>query len=153
MKKTTKITNRCTTMSCVNTTTGEVIQSTETNLGLRDFGYHKTWLSNLADHVLKTGNKQTQIIFYILSSMDKENIFSKTQVEVAEDIGTNVKTVRECIKTLLAYSKDEPPFMVRIDRSKYRVNPDIIYSGTYEKRKDISNSFYRELRRSKKRSR
>ena len=73
-------------------------------------------------------------MFYLLFSMNKENIVEKTQKEIAEAIGSTFKTVNDCIKELSKATDDVTPFIVRIGTSKYRVNPDIIYIGACDKR-------------------
>ena len=129
----------------VNQTTGEYTETSYSEINLRDFGYHKMWLSNIYDFVCKTGSKQSQIMFYLMISMNKENIVEETQAEIAEATGSTVKTVRECLKALSEPIGSIAPFIVRIDTSKYRVNPDMIYIGACDKRSKVQIDFYREL--------
>ena len=137
-------------MDTIDATTAEIIQYSHNQFKIGDFGYHKIWVSNFEPNILKTGNKQTQIIFYILNHMDRENIVYKTQEEIAQVVNATTKTVRECLKTLTAHTNDEPPFMVRIGQSKYRVNPDVIYIGACNKRSEVVERFEREVRKVRK---
>ena len=129
----------------VDRSTGEYVETSYSEINLRDFGYHKMWLSNIYDFVCKTGNKQAQIMFYIATQMDKENVICQTQAEIAKATSSTVKTVRECLKSLSEPIEATSPFLVRIDTSKYRVNPDMIYIGACDKRTKVQIDFYREL--------
>lgn len=79
MKPTTKTLKRYHKVQTVDTNTGEINQNTYGNLEEGDFGYHKVWISNLCDYVLKTGNKQTQIMFYLLEHMNRDNIVKRSK--------------------------------------------------------------------------
>ncbi len=150
MKQTTKLLKRYHKVQTVDTNTGEINQNPYGNLEEGDFGYHKVWISNLCDYVLKTGNKQTQIMFYLSVNMNRDNVVKKKQEEIAKDINATTKTVRECLKELTHYSKDHIPFMVKIGVGEYRINPDVIYTGKYENRDNIRTKFYSKVKKAKK---
>ena len=150
MKPTTKTLKRYHKVQTVDTNTGEINQNTYGNLEEGDFGYHKVWISNLCDYVLKTGNKQTQIMFYLLEHMNRDNIVKKKQEEIAKDINATTKTVRECLKVLTYTTKDHIPFMVKFGVGEYRINPDVIYTGKYENRDTVRTKFYNEVKKVQK---
>lgn len=81
--------------------------------------------------------------------MDRENIVINTHEEIAKEVNATTKTVRECMKALQAFSKDDPPFLVRIGQSRYRINPNVIYTGASDKRVNILRQFEREVRKTK----
>ena len=147
MKPTTKTLKRYHKVQTVDTNTGEVNQNTYGNLEEGDFGYHKVWISNLCDYALKTGNKQTQIMFYLLEHMNRDNVVKKKQEEIAKDINATTKTVRVCLKELTYTTKDHIPFMVKIGVGEYRINPDVIYTGKYDNRIDIRNKFHNDIKK------
>ena len=125
----------------INTATGE----RKTPSTFRDCGYKKVWLYHMYEFVRATGNKQSQIMFYLAIKMNSENIICQTQAEIAEATQCSVRTVRDCIKSLSEPIDTTTPFMVRIGLSKYRINPDMVYKGSCDKRTDIQNAFHREL--------
>ena len=150
MKKNTfKILKRSEQVQTVDTHTGEVRQKSHSTLKMGDFGFCKIWLPNFEDHILKIGNKQTQVMFYLLNNMNRENVITKTQEEIAKEVGATPKTVRECMKALQTFYNDEPPFLVRIGLSCYRINPTVIYNGASKKRVEIMRQFAREMKKAK----
>ena len=150
MPKTTKVLKRSKNLPIVDASTGEVNSYSYEIFEEGDFGYHKIWIPLFSNYVLKTGNKQTQVIFYLLKNMNKNNIVIKKQEEIAKDIGATTKTVRECLKELTIIDKNHIPFMVRIGESEYRINPDIIFTGSFKDREYICSKFYAELRKAQK---
>lgn len=150
MKQTTKLLKRYHKVQTVDTATGEVKQNIYGNLENGDFGYHKVWVPNLCDYILKTSSKQTQIMFYLLDNMNRDNIVKKKQEEIAKEVHATVKTVRECVKQLTCASNGKIPFMVKIGTCEYRINPDVIYTGAYENRFEIRAKFYTELKKVQK---
>lgn len=149
-KNTLKIMKRSEQVQTVDSHTGEVTQETHSTLKMGDFGFCKIWLPNFEDHILKIGNKQTQVLFYLLNNMNRENVITKTQEEIAKEVCATTKTVRECMKTLQTFHNDEAPFLVRIGQSRYRINPDVIYNGASNKRVEIMKQFVRETTKAKR---
>ena len=125
----------------INILTGE----RKTPSTIRDCGYKKVWLYHMYEFVRATGNKQSQIMFYLAIKMNGENIICQTQAEIAEATECSERTVRDCIKSLSEPINTTTPFMVRIGVSKYRINPDMVYKGSCDKRTDIQTAFNREL--------
>ena len=82
--------------------------------------------------------------------MNRENVITKTQEEIAKEVCATTKTVRECMKTLQTFHNDEAPFLVRIGQSRYRINPDVIYNGASNKRVEIMKQFVRETTKAKR---
>ena len=150
MKPTTKSLKRFHKIQTVDTNTGEVNQNTYGNLEEGDFGYHKVWISNLCDYVLKTGNKQTQIMFYLLEHMNRENVVKSKQEDIANAVGATTKTVRECLKELTNTTNGRIPFMVRIGESEYRINPDVLFTGSFKSRSKLTSKFYAEVKKAQK---
>ena len=148
--KTTKLLKRFEKVPTLDPNTGEVNYYNYPTLKEGDYGYHKVWVPLLCDYALKTGNKQTQIMFYLMEHMNRENVVKSKQEDIANAVGATIKTARECLKVLTYTAKDYIPFMVKIGVGEYRINPDVIYVGKYENRDIIRTKFYAEVKRALK---
>ena len=150
MMKTTKLLKRFEKVSTLDPNTGEVNYYKYPTLKEGDYGYHKVWVPLLCDYALKTGNKQTQIMFYLMEHMNRENVVKSKQEDIANAVGATIKTARECLKELTNTSNGRIPFMVRIGESEYRINPDVIFTGSFKSRSALTSKFYAEVKKAQK---
>jgi hypothetical protein len=72
--------------------------------------------------------------YYIFTNNSKSEFIDKTAYPVE----------------LTIIDKNHIPFMVRIGESEYRINPDIIFTGSFKDREYICSKFYAELRKAQK---
>lgn len=112
------------TQEYINKQTGEIEEMNVVSIEERDANFHKLWLGNILSHIDLIGNQKAKLAFWILDNLDKENKLIMTQKQIAEQTGISIKTVNLTINTLINSN-----FLIKINISAYRINPDIIFKG------------------------
>lgn len=100
----------------------------------RDFNFHKVWLQHLVNSVEGICNQKLKLAFWIIDNLDRENKLVMTQRVMAEKTGMSLQTVS---RTLRALQDGDPAFLVKINSGAYRVNPDVIWKGSYSNRMGV----------------
>lgn len=112
------------TQEYINKQTGELEEMQVVSIEERDANFHKLWLGNILNHIDLIGNQKAKLAFWILDNLDSENKLTMTQKQIAEQTGISIKTVNLTINTLINSN-----FLIKINISAYRINPDIIFKG------------------------
>lgn len=107
----------------------------------RDFNFHKVWLQHLVNSLDGIGNQRLRLAFWIIDHLDRENKLTMTQRAIAKDSGMSLQTVS---RTLKALQEGTPAFLVKINSGAYRVNPDVIWKGSYSNRMGICYEYHSE---------
>lgn len=115
----------------VNPNTGEAIPMQLIQVEDRDFSFHKVWLENLIMAIDGISNQRLRLAFWILDHLDSENKLVMTQRAIAKEAKMSLDTVT---KTMKALQDGDPAFLQKINSGAYRVNPDILWKGSHNKR-------------------
>ena len=115
----------------IDEATGERIPAQLTTIEDRDFNFHKVWLQHLVNSLDDIANQRLRLAFWIIDHLDSENKLVITQRRLAEESGMSINTV---IRTMKALQAGEKPFLQKINSGAYRVNPDVIWIGSYGSR-------------------
>ena len=107
----------------------------------RDFNFHKVWLKNLIMSLDGISNQRLKLAFWILDHLDSENKLVMTQRAMAQKSGMSLDTV---MKTMKALQSGSPAFLQKINNGAYRVNPNVIWKGSFDKRMGICFNYGRE---------
>lgn len=100
----------------------------------RDFNFHKVWLRNLVMSLDDICNQRLKLAFWILDNLNRENQLVMTQRAIAEKSGMSIKTVT---RTMKALQSGNPAFLQKINSGAYRVNPNVIWKGSYSNRMGV----------------
>ena len=119
------------TKTLVDPETGEAWASQINVLEDRDFNFHKVWLEHLVQALDDISNQRLRLAFWIIDHLDKENKLVMTQRAIAEKSGMGLATVT---RTMKALQGGEVPFLQKINSGAYRVNPDVIFKGSFNNR-------------------
>lgn len=124
--------------------TGEVYPVQVNAIEDRDFNFHKIWLQHLINSFDEISNQKLRIAFWIIDHLDRENKLIMTQRAIADETNISLQTVN---KTLTALQRSNPPFLVKINKcGAYRVNPDILWKGSYSNRMGVIYQYNDERR-------
>ena len=115
----------------VDPDTGEAVPMQIVEIEDRDFNFHKVWLQNLITSLEGISNQKLKLAFWIIDHLDKENKLVMTQRAIAEGSKMSLATV---VRTMKALQQGDPAFLQRINSGAYRVNPDVIWKGSYNSR-------------------
>lgn len=118
--------------------TGEIIPMQMVQVEDRDFNFHKVWLQNLVMSLEGISNQRLKLAFWILEHLDKENKLVMTQRAIAEGSGMSLATV---VRTMKALQEGKPAFLQKINSGAYRVNPQVIWKGSYSNRMGVCFSY------------
>lgn len=119
------------TKTLVDPETGEAWASQINVLEDRDFNFHKVWLEHLVQALDDISNQRLRLAFWIIDHLDKENKLVMTQRAIADKSGMGLATVT---RTMRALQGGEVPFLQKINSGAYRVNPDVIFKGSFSNR-------------------
>lgn len=126
--------------------TGEVIPMQMVQVEDRDFNFHKVWLQNLVMSLEGISNQRLKLAFWILEHLDKENKLVMTQRAIAEGSGMSLATV---VRTMKALQDGKPAFLQKINSGAYRVNPQVVWKGSYSNRMGVCFSYGETARKGK----
>lgn len=118
----------------VDPATGEQYPMQMNVLEDRDFNFHKVWLQHLVNSLDGISNQRLRLAFWIIDHLDRENKLVMTQRAIAKSTKMSIQTVN---KTLKALQEGEPAFLQKINSGAYRVNPDVIWKGSYSNRMGV----------------
>ena len=107
----------------------------------RDFNFHKVWLQHLICSLRGISNQRLRLAFWIIEHLDSENKLVMTQRTIAEESGISLQTVN---KTLKALQEGSPAFLIKINSGAYRVNPDVLWKGSHNKRMGVCYQYIDE---------
>lgn len=110
---------------------GVEIPAQITKIEERDFNFHKVWLRNFIHSIDDIANQKLRLAFWIIDNLDSENKLVMTQRTIAQKSGMSLGTV---IRTMRALQEGSPAFLQKINSGAYRVNPEIIWKGSYGNR-------------------
>ena len=100
----------------------------------KDFNFHKVWLQHLILSFEGITNQRLKLASWILDNLDTENQLVMTQRKISEKSGMSLATV---MRTMTELQKGELPFLQKINSGAYRVNPAVIWKGSYNKRMSV----------------
>lgn len=115
----------------VDPETGEAVPFQLVKLEDRDYNFHKLWLQNLVQSIDGIANQRLRLAFWIIDHLNKENQLVMTQRRIADETHMSMSTV---IRTMKSLQEGDPPFLQKINSGAYRVNPLVIWKGSYSNR-------------------
>lgn len=117
--------------------TGEIVQAQRSYHKENDFNFHKLWLKNFSETCsgILTG-KAKLLLFLMLNAQKRTNRICMSQEDLAKKCGISARTVSSTLKELKASG------FLRIRSCYILLNPDIIFKGTYEERKEAICEWY-----------
>lgn len=110
----------------------------------RDFNFHKVWLQHLVNSLDSISNQKLRLAFWIIDHLDSENKLVMTLRAISEKSGMSYQTVA---RTMKALQEGKPAFLVKINSGAYRVNPDVIWKGSYGSRMGICFEYIEEAKK------
>lgn len=119
--------------------TGELEKMQVISIEERDANFHKIWLGHIVQALNLVGNKKIKIVNYLMENLNSDNMFLKTQREVAKDLNISIQTVSRTFRTL-----QESDFMRQTRYGIYQINPDIIFKGGKEKRLNVLLQYHQQ---------
>lgn len=131
----------------VDSSTGEAIPVQLIQVEDRDFNFHKVWLQNLITSLDGISSQRLKLAFWILDNLDSENKLVMTQRAMAEKSGMSLNTV---ITTMKVLQNGNPAFLQKINSGAYRINPNVIWKGSYNKRMGICFEYGDTMRENQK---
>ena len=131
----------------VDVSTGEVVPMQMVKVEDRDFNFHKVWLQNLVTSLDGISNQRLRLAFWILDNLNSDNQLVMTQRAMAQKSGMSIDTVK---KTMKALQSGEVAFLQKINSGAYRVNPNVIWKGSYNKRMGICFEYGNTMRENQK---
>lgn len=131
-KTTRKKTKVIGTKTYIDRDTGELNEMQVVSIEERDANFHKIWLGHIVQALDLIGNKKIKVVNYIMENLNSDNMFLKTQREVAEDLKISLPTVSSTFRAL-----QESDFMKQPRNGIYQINPNVIFKGGKEKRLNI----------------
>lgn len=139
MNTTTKKTKIIGTENYINQSTGEILEMNVIEIEERDSNFHKLWLGHILQTLDLIGNQKIKVVSYILENINSENIFFSTQREIAEKIDVSPTTVNVTIKVLV-----DNDFMALVQEGVYRINPNVLFKGSKNRRMNILLKYFDE---------
>lgn len=131
----------------VDVSTGEVVPMQMVEVEDRDFNFHKVWLQNLITSLDGISCQRLKFAFWVLDNLDSENKLVMTQRAMATKSGISIDTVKKTMKLL---QNGNPAFLQKINSGAYRVNPNVIWKGSYNKRMGICFEYGDTMRENQK---
>lgn len=125
----------------IDPTTGETYPMQVNVVEDRDFNFHKVWLQHLVNSLDSISNQKLRLAFWIIDNLDRENKLTMTQRKISEKSGMSLYTVT---KTMRALQDGSPAFLVKINSGAYRVNPEVIWKGSYNTRMGVCYEYHSE---------
>ena len=110
---------------------GEIVQAQRSYRRENDFNFHKLWIENFSDACsgIVTG-KAKLLLFLMTNAQKRTNRICMSQEELAQKCGISARTVSAALKELKASG------FLRIRSCYILLNPEVIFKGTYEERKE-----------------
>ena len=118
----------------VDPETGEAYPMQMNKIEDRDFNFHKVWLQHLVNSLDGISNQRLRLAFWIIDNLDRENKLVMTQRAIAAGSGMSLNTVN---RTMKALQEGDPPFLQKINSGAYRVNPNVVWKGSYSNRMGV----------------
>jgi hypothetical protein len=103
----------------------------------RDFNFHKIWFQHFVNGVDGIANQKLRLAFWIIDNLNQVNELTMTQRAISEKSGISYETVNRTIKALCKKDKTGVAFLQKINGGAYRVNPEVIFKGSYSNRMGI----------------
>ncbi len=126
----------------IDTETGEEVSAAVTVSEDKDFNFKKIWISEFISRIEDMTNKKTDLAFWIVEHMDKENQLTYTYRQIVDEYKKTtgnkicIATVTDTMRILL-----ENDFLRRKNTGCYIINPDVIFNGKRYKRLNIMNEY------------
>ena len=125
--------------------TGEIEEMQVISVEERDFNFHKLWLRNILTTVDLIGNQKMKLAFWIIEHLDYENKLIYSYEQMAKETGISLDTVKRTMKALM-----ECNFLKKKFGGCYIVNPDMLYKGSHQTRKNVLIQYHRIEKKKKK---
>lgn len=94
------------------------------------------YLSTIISMIDKLGNQKMQVVKYLLSKMDSNNLILKTIAEIEKDTGISDKTIRDTLKIL------EKANIIRRRTGVIMISPLLVNRGSAMKERYLLTKFH-----------
>lgn len=122
--------------------TDELVPTQNIIIPQKDFNFHKIWLHKIIQSLDNINNVKSKITYWIIEHLDRKNQLIMTQKAIAEQSGYSLSTVE---RTMAELQRSDPPFLIKVSHSVYRVNPLLVWKGPHNERVDIMYTFASEM--------
>lgn len=123
----------------INPETGEIIgELRKVDVVVKEVprtGFSITYLSTIINLIDSIGNKKMQVVKYILSKMDSNNILLQTVREIAEGSKCSVQTVNDTLKLL------EQAGIIARKTGAIMLSPKLVHKGNAKKERFLMAKF------------
>lgn len=123
----------------VNIKTGEVVSASTFIMRNVDFNFDKIWLFHLAEAYDLIGGKSVEILNFLMENRNSENLTICTQRGISKSLEVSLDTVTRVMTKLKEKNVISMP-----QQGVYRINPDIIFKGSNDKRMRILLEYRKE---------
>lgn len=123
------------TQDFINVLTGEITPMQLTSIEDRDFNFTKVWMRNFIMTLEIIGNKKTDVAFWVIDHLNKENQLNLTYREIAAETKTSYRTVANTMKAL-----QDSNFLRKVG-TVYTVNPDVLFKGRKQARFMVATEY------------
>jgi predicted transcriptional regulator len=120
------------TRQLIDSETGEKLSAHVVSRSVVDKDFKKLWLGHILEAVDEIGNAKMRILFWMLENCDYENRVIATMRKLSAETGTGLETVNRLLKALVKHN-----IVKREQVGVYRLNPNVIFNGTHDKRMDV----------------
>ena len=135
----------------IDSETGEAYPMQINVVEERDFNFHKIWFQHFVNGLDGIVNQKLRIAFWIIDNLNKENQLIMTQRAISDETGISPQTVNRTIQALCEADENEISFLQKINHGgSYRVNPNIIFKGSYSNRMGICFQYNKTTRENTK---
>lgn len=98
----------------------------------KDVNFERIFLAHIIEAIEEIGNKKIELLMYLFSVKNSENMIIKTQAEIHEETGISKGTITATLNSLM-----DKNFIHKKSSGVYMINPDMIFKGSASKRMDI----------------
>jgi hypothetical protein len=119
----------------IDQATGEIIETqvVERSVAGGDVGFHKIWLGHILELVEECGNAKMQVLVWLLRQADAQNQIAASTRQIADGSGVGIATANRLMRALQRVN-----VITRNGRyGLWRLNPDVIFRGDYQKRMNV----------------
>lgn len=122
-------------MAGLKENTISIQRSIEGSIQEGDKGFHKVFMENFLPVMGPISNKKSQVVFWVIDHLSKNNEFKYTYREIARKTNISYQTVAITMRALI-----DADFL-RKSGKVLILNPNIIFKGRYKSRRYVQTMF------------
>lgn len=131
----------------VNADTGEVKDVQKIEIEDADFNFDKVWLTHLAYAIDLISNQKIKVLMTLWKLKNYENKITISQPDLARQANVSLQTVNRTMRALI-----EAGFVQMVYPTVYRINPNIVFKGSFNNRLAVLIQYKKEEEEKRKTS-